>query len=367
MPEPLKNVYSTTFFQRFAKEVKTVYPSFEETLFLNKVLNDSFEKMELKERMRHSAECFYNCLPDNYPESIEIVLQLISYYRNTLKIQGGLEHFFLPDIVLYYGKNDLTTSVRAMEEITQFITCEFAVRPFLLNYPEQMQKQMVLWSKHKSRHVRRLASEGFRPRLPWGMGIPALKKDPSPILPVLENLKNDSCEIVRRSVANNLNDISKDHPELFMKMIRQWKNYSPQTDHLIKHASRTLLKAGHKAIFDYYGLKNDFVQLSDFKISTPIVKNGENLSFCFSLKNTDNKAVSVRLEYGIYFLRNNGKHNKKVFKISEKLLSKGEIIYVEKIQSFKPITTRNYYTGLQKVSIIVNGHEIACEEFELIE
>ena len=131
---------------------------------------------------------------------------------------GGLEHMFIPDYIEVYGIDHFDLSMKAFETVTQFVSCEFAVRPFFIRYGNQMVNQMKIWSRHKNESVRRLSSEGSRPRLPWAMAIPALKKDPSPILPILENLKNDPSEDVRRSVANNINDIAKDHPDIVMKL-----------------------------------------------------------------------------------------------------------------------------------------------------
>ena len=140
--------------------------------------------------------------------------------------------------------------MKAIEFITQFITCEFAVRPFLLKYGDKMMNQMRAWSLHKSHKVRRLASEGSRPRLPWAMAIPALKKNPMPVLTILENLKNDPSESVRRSVANNLNDISKDRPGMVLKIANAWKGQNKETDAIVRHGCRTLLKHGHPEVLD---------------------------------------------------------------------------------------------------------------------
>ncbi len=136
---------------------------------------------------------------------------------------------------------------------------------------------MLKWSTHKSRHVRRLATEGSRPRLPWAMALPKLKKDPTPILPILENLKQDSCEIVRRSVANNLNDISKDNPQIAIAIAKKWKNISPETDAIIKHSLRTLLKAAHPEVLKYYQLDAKNISVERFLIKNKKVKIGDYL------------------------------------------------------------------------------------------
>src|SRR5690606_12733236 len=186
--------------------------------FLKSVFDKNWIKLELKERTRHISDQLRRHLPQNYKEATQILMETV---RRMLAQSGEkmvFEHGFIPDFVERFGTDEPDVSIPAMETITRWTSAEFAVRPFLLKHPERMFAQMLDWSGHESAMVRRLSSEGFRPRLPWGMGVPVLKKDPSPILPVLEKLKNDPAETVRRSVANNLNDISKDHPGLVLQI-----------------------------------------------------------------------------------------------------------------------------------------------------
>jgi 3-methyladenine DNA glycosylase AlkC len=196
---------------------------------------------------------------------------------------GGLVYIFLPDYIEQYGLEDFESSVKAIENVTRFVSCEFAVRPFILKYGGTMMKKMRTWSLHKSYHVRRLSSEGSRPRLPWAISIPELKKDPSPILPILENLKNDPSEWVRRSVANNLNDIAKDHPGLVIELARKWKGISRETDAIIKHGSRTLLK---KDMLKYWIITDWMGKISMFqilKLSLHLFRSAKTWNFHFPL------------------------------------------------------------------------------------
>ena len=197
------------------------------------------------------------------------------------------------------------------------------------------------------------------------MALPPLKKDPTPILPILESLKNDPSEYVRRSVANNINDIAKDNPEMVIEIAKKWKGISKEVDWVIKHGSRTLLKQGHPEILKYYGLGHEGLEVSDFTIQTPKVAIGEYLEFLFKIKNTDTKPRTIRLEYGLYYLKKNGNQNRKVFKISERELTAGEEILIERKQSFKVITTRVFHKGEHRLSIIVNGVEKEELSFEL--
>jgi len=321
--------------------------------------------MELKERMRHTSNVLHQFMPSSYPETIKLIKELIATLRQERFGEDSLAFMFLPDYIETYGLDDYKNSVIALEFVTQFVSCEFAVRPFILKYQDKMIVQMTKWSLHKNEKVRRLSSEGSRPRLPWAMAIPAFKKDPRPILPILENLKEDPSESVRRSVANNLNDIAKDNPDIVLEIARKWKGLSKETDAIIKHGSRTLLKQGHTDILKHYGLESKNVSFSAFKILTPIVKTGGDLEFSFSIENSDTKQQKIRLEYAVYYRKSNGQLAKKVFKISEKIFQPGEKANIKRKQSFKLITTRTFYPGHHQLSVILNGTEQAVQNFEL--
>jgi hypothetical protein len=184
-------------------------------------------------------------------------------------------------------------------------------------------------------------------------------------LPILENLKNDSSEWVRRSVANSLNDIAKDHPDIVIRLARKWKGISKETDAIIKHGSRTLLKKGHTEILSHFGLKAEEIHVRSFKIKSPRVKTGQELVFSFQVSNENKVKQTVRLEYGLYYLKANGQWSKKVFKISEKSMGPGLKLNVERKQSFRKITTRVFYPGKHKLSIILNGSEKTMKTFVL--
>ena len=367
MSTALKDLYSPAFFTRFSPFAQDIIPGFDPGLFRKKLFTAEWKQMELKARMRHIAQCLHPFMPASFKQAAKMLTALSDHLVANNMTGYGLECMFLPDYIEQYGLEDLPSATRAMEKITQFTSCEFAVRPFILRYPEAMIAQMQAWSLHKDEKVRRFSSEGIRPRLPWAMAIPFLKKDPAPILPILENLKDDPSAYVRKSVANNLNDISKDHPELMIRIARAWKGTGINTSGIIKHGSRTLLKAGHPAILKYYGLhKNESLVVSGFSISTPRVAWGGDLEFSFVVKNNGSKPLPLRLEYGLYFLRKNQQYSRKVFKISERILGPQESLQVRKKHSFRAITTRVYYTGKQQVAVIVNGNEYEKTPFSLL-
>jgi 3-methyladenine DNA glycosylase AlkC len=362
----LKDLYNKPFYNKIAASFTKTIPAFKRPTFIKQIFSAEFETMELKERMKHTAKVLHNFLPENYADTVNLFIKIIAGLKKDGFRDGGLEFMFFPDYIETFGINDYKNSVKAFEFITVFISCEFAVRPFILKYEEKMIAQMLAWSSHKNAAVRRLSSEGSRPRLPWAMALPFLKKNPAPILPILENLKNDPSESVRRSVANSLNDIAKDHPDIVIKIAGKWKGHSKETDAIIKHGSRTLLKQGHTEILKHYDLQSTHLKLTAFKILTPKVKIGESLSFTFSFINEHSKAQTVRLEYAVHYKRANG-HARKVFKISERSYPAGEKVNVSRNQSFKLITTRAFYPGEQQLSIIINGEEKGIDKFVLVE
>ena len=378
MAEPFKNMYNEQFFDRFTKDLKLVIKDFDACGFVSQIMDDEWENRELKQRTSHITAILKEFLPADYKEAIAKILELLEYVESTqpdfskiddTKFGLMLEYgWILDNYVEQYGLDDYETSIKAIEKITQFTSCEFAVRPFIVKYPDKMMKQMLAWSKHKHWGVRRLASEGCRPRLPWAMALPNLKENPAPIIPILENLKNDPARFVRLSVANNLNDIAKDNPETVIELARRWQGESEEVDWVIKHGCRTLLKQGNSEVMELFGfdsIKN--ISVENFQISTPEVKIGNSLEFGFNLLNNNNKKIKIRLEYGIYYQKANGTLAKKVHKISEKEYAENSTTQITRKHSFRLVTTRKFHIGLHQVAVIINGNEFEKHDFELIE
>ena len=363
----IKDIYSVSFYEKFGQAVAEVHPSFNKKKFIEAIYEGDFTQKEWKDRMKHTTAVLHQFMPQNFAEATSLIDKIIENLKKNSFTDGNLAFIFFADYIEMYGLDDFETSNKAFVSITQFISCEFAVRPFILEYKAKMIEEMIKWSLHENHHVRRLASEGSRSRLPWAMAIPFLKKDPTSILPILENLKNDPSEYVRRSVANNLNDIVKDNPEIVLEIASRWKGHSKETDGIIKHGCRTLLKQGHPEILSHYGLESTNIELSSFEIKTPKVKIGDYLQFHFHLNNKNDEAKTVRLEYAVHYKKAKGHLAKKVFKISEKIYHPNQLTKIERNQSFKLITTRVFHTGTHQLSIIINGTESEVLEFELID
>lgn len=366
MATPLKDLYSRNYYDGLTSAIAGVITGFNRDAFFEAIYTPAFHNMELKERMRHTTTVLHQFLPESYSSALPVLLRLVKSLSDAQGGNGGLPDIIFPDYIELYGLDHFEISVDALEVTTQFITCEFAVRPFLLKYGKAMTDKMLVWSTHENHKVRRFASEGIRPRLPWAMAVPFLKKDPEPILPILENLRNDPSEFVRRSVANNLNDIAKDHPDLVLSIARRWSGLSKETDAIIKHGCRTLLKKGHPEILTHYGLDHAGLAVTDLIISTPEVNINDSLEFSFNLVNETKENRVIRLEYAIYYLKANQQWSKKVFKISEKVCQPVSRTRVTRKQSFKLITTRTFYPGTHRLSVIINGSEQTPINFELL-
>jgi 3-methyladenine DNA glycosylase AlkC len=361
----LKDIYSEPFYDRFSEVLNHTLTSFDRKSFKTLIFNDEFTSYELKQRMAHTAKVLGYFLDDDFGKATQTIRQIINTLRDTGIEEDSLEFMFLPEYIAMHGLDDYAHSISAIEFITQFTSCEFAVRPFILKYENRMLAQMQDWSKHENYRVRRLASEGSRPRLPWAIALPGLIKNPRPVLPILENLKQDASETVRRSVANHLNDISKDNPEIALKTAKKWHGKNGNTNAIVKHACRTLLKQGHPDVLKLFGFDSRHIVLNDFRINRKKVRLGGELEFSFSILNTHKKNQKVRLEYGVYYRKKNGGVSRKVFKISERDIEPGKPHIIKRKQSFRLITTRKYYTGGHQLSIIINGQESKLKEFEL--
>jgi len=357
MPEPLKNLFTPTLINNLSTAIKSRYPEFNSQQFKRTIFDPNWEQLELKQRLRHITLGLNQFLPSSYAKALSIL-------KPVSKNLTGFEYMFFPDYVELYGLDHFDESIKALEHFTQYSTSEMAVRPFIVKYPKKMMAQMTRWSRSDNFHVRRLSSEGCRPRLPWSMALPEFKKDPAPILNILERLKQDESEYVRRSVANNLNDISKDNPKLVINLAKQWLGNHPDTDWLVKHACRTLLKQGEPKVMRLFGFKKaSHVAFTKFKLEKSVPR-GKSLNFSFSLNTQQNQLGKLRLEYAVGFLRANGQLSEKVFKISEAHYQdqKRDVV---KTHSFEPITTRRYYPGKHCISIIINGNAIAKRYFHL--
>ncbi|MEA2051192.1 MAG: DNA alkylation repair protein [Campylobacterota bacterium] len=359
MSKLLKELYNEKYITLLVDNITIYYPSFNKQSFINTIFCSSWDKKELKERMRHISTTLNQFFPFDYKTSIDILKKTFS----KINYDFNLENIIFQDFVEVYGLDYFDLSMDALEHFTINSTSEFAIRQFIIKYPNKTMKQMILWANNENEHIRRLASEGCRPRLPWAISLSMFKKDPTKVLDILNILKNDKSKYVQKSIANNINDISKDNPKVVLELSKKWINKSSEINWILNHGCRTLLKNGNKDIFKLFGFKDiTHIEISNIVFNMVVYIN-ENLEFSFELNSKTNLG-KIRVEYEIEFLRQNYNYNKKVFKIYEGVVNNKSKEFSKK-HSFKPITTRKYYKGIQRFTIIINGIRTISNEFVL--
>lgn len=358
MAELLKHIYNTSFFDTYSDALSEVIPSIDKGAFLTYFNTAHWASLELKQRMAFLAHATDKILPEAYNEKVKTILQIIDALRKRGVRDQNLEYIFLADIITEHGLNNLKTSLFAIEHITQFVSFEFAGRIFIIRYPKEMMQQMLRWASHKNENVRRYASEGCRPRLPWGLQLKQFITDPSPIIPILEILAEDPSDYVRKSVANNLNDISKDHARVVINFISKWLGKNEKTDKMLRQAARTMLKSGHPEVLSLFGNHQHIqFELNNFFVSTNTLRIGDDLTFGFTLRNADSHLAAFRVEYMIHYMKANGQHSRKIFKIADKALAGNEKVTFSKRHRFADLTTRKHYRGLHRIAVVINGKE----------
>ena len=362
MPDLLKNILNYELLHRLALDMNSVHGSFQVDNFLKSTMDETWDALELKDRIYRISVNMGKYLPEDYSTAIGIIDKVIIEYGNWLDSFA----LFFPTFVEIYGQDEENwdISMAALERYTLYASSEMAVRPFIIKHEKRMMAQMYAWSKHENELVRRLACEGCRPALPWAPALNSFKMDPSPILPILEQLKADSSVWVQKSVANNLNDISKTHPDLVIKLAKEWYGKNERTNWIVKHGCRTLLKKGNSDALAIFGL-NDIasIEILDIALGKTSVAIGEDITFSFAI--ATKKQIKVRLEYGIDYVKSNGKRNRKIFKISEISLKENESKSYTRRHSFADVSTRRHYAGTHSITLIVNGVEQGTLDFEL--
>ena len=364
MADSIKAIYNSNSLRKVALDIQSVYEPFQVENFLKATLDETWDELELKDRIYRISRMLGEYLPKDYGEAIGILDKVVMNYGTWLTGFGG----FFPIFTELYGQDEANweLSMGALARYTPYASSEIAVRPFIMKHEGKMMAQMAAWAEHEDECVRRLASEGCRPALPWAPALNSFKRDPSPILPILSQLKRDPSLHVRKSVANNLNDISKTHPEWVIKLAKEWYGEHEDTDWIIKQGCRTLLKQGNREALAIFGYEDaGAADISDFAVEKEAISIGENLVFSFSVALP--KAAKVRLEYGIDYVKANGKRNRKIFQISEVSLKENQKKGYTKAHSFADTGTRKHYAGKHSISLIVNGAERGTLDFVLKE
>ena len=364
----MKDGLSTPAINRIAQALSLTLPDFPTPRFVVDA-ERGIRALELKDRVRHLMGVLHNFLPDDFEKTAEILIRLKNNWNpgDPADPLRGFAAWPIIDYIGEYGLNHPNISLNALKELTSLFSAEFAIRPFFIKHTALTLKTTEDWCTNPNEDIRRLASEGSRPRLPWGPQLPAFIKDPTPLFNVLEKLKDDPSEYVRRSVANNLNDISKDHPEQVITLCKRWqKNASPERKWIIRHATRTLVKAGHPDVFGLLGhTASPKIGFQSLEVFPKRIKLGESIEFRVKLQSEHSKPQSIVIDYAIHHMKANGKTAPKVFKFRTVKIDPGETVEFSKRHAIKPITTRNYYPGKHAVEILINGKTFGEATFTL--
>ncbi len=369
MAEPLKNHFGADVPVRIAAMVAAVYPAFGIQAFLRDALA-GYEALELMPRGRQIAGALRRHLPARYPNALKILID--STAQDSGRATGsGMEGFlFMPHcfFVAEFGLDHFEPSMQAQYELTQRFTAEFSIRPFLMRHPQATLARLAQWAGDPSEHVRRLVSEGTRPRLPWAPRLHAFQVDPAPVLALLESLRDDPALYVRRSVANNLNDIGKDNPRLLQETARRWLvDATPQRKWIVRHALRWALRQGAPWAFELLGYgKTGAVAIDKATITPRQAPMGGSVMIGFELRNTHARTQKLAVDFQVHFVKSNGTTRAKVFKLKSLELAANETARLRKTVSLAEMTTRKHYPGEHRVEALVNGRVLPLGSFDLV-
>lgn len=358
--------------QKIAVEIAAVYPEFKTDSFVNEVVV-AFPKLELKQRIEHIADCFSRYLPANFETAVRVLLNSLPEPCNPdLNDNDFGDFIYAPHshFVAVNGcdKANIGLALKALEQITTRFSAEFSIRYFINAFPDQTLQKIQKWSNHPHYHVRRLAVEGSRPKLPWSQKV---NLKPEDTLPVLSALYSDPTRYVTRSVANHLNDISKTRPDLVLDTLREFKNEGAQNeselDFIVKHSLRTLVKNGHPGALEMLGYRVN-PQLKVAATEFPeAVKLNSKLEFVFELE--CERKEKLIADYIINFQNKRGELSReKVFKLKNFELPENQQFCLSKKHPMpKQLSTRTLYPGTHKFKLQINGNIVFEREFEVVE
>jgi 3-methyladenine DNA glycosylase AlkC len=364
----VRDVFNEKAVSQLAGTLASAWHGFDAKGF-SQTINAQLRRLSFSERAALIRDSLWEYLPKDFPYALEILLKALPPELPNREVTSFDGFIIMPmnDFVAKYGLDHYDLSMQALYQMTKRFTAEGAIRAFLLKYPEKTVAILSKWAEDENCHVRRLVSEGTRPRLPWAIQLKPFMKDPRPVLTLLEKLKTDPELMVRRSVANNLNDIAKDNPDQVVKTLRRWSKIDDEgTQWLIRHAARTLVKQGNREMLAILGYSSKVnISVSKVELDKSTVNLGDELTFSSKIKSTSGSPQNLVIDYVIHHVRANGKLAPKVFKLTHKTLEPGQLITISKTHSFRSISTRKYYTGIHALEIQVNGTGYQKVNFEL--
>ncbi len=372
--EPFKNLINQGTVEAIGTALQKAWPAFDRKRFL-KLGQTGLDALEFKARARHVSAALEATLPEDFDEAaalLEATLAPPGAQNDPRWAQvgnGALAGWAVWPMGEYVSRRGLQSPERALaalHALTQRFTAEWPIRAFIEQHPELTFATLAQWATDPSEHVRRLVSEGSRPRLPWGLQLKGLIKDPTPTLPLLLALQDDASDYVRRSVANHLNDIAKDHPAVVAEWLEQHlADASPERRALLKHATRTLVKKGDARVLKAWGLGKPLRGTAALSITPKRVAVGGNLELAVTLASTASRAQKLVIDYAVHHVKANGGTTDKVFKGWTIELAAHEQRALRKSHSMRLITTRVYHAGHHAVDLRINGQVVASAGFDL--
>ncbi|MDO9363906.1 MAG: DNA alkylation repair protein [Sphingopyxis sp.] len=359
-PALLKDILGPQALQTIADAGTAASSQFDRDAFL-RAASDGLDAFSIMERVRHIADALHEALPGGYAAALSTIRAMAPH------LNRGFQAMAVTEYVARRGLDDFDLSMDALTDLTRFGSAEFAIRPFLAADTPRALATMMRWTASEDEHVRRLASEGARPRLPWAARVPALKVDPTLAAPILEALKADPALYVRKSVANHLNDIAKDQPAWLLARLAEWPQDDARTVWIIRHALRTLIKKGDPAALALIGVGHGAaVSVRDFGISPGTVRLGDRITITASLVSQSSDDQQLVVDYRVHYARAGGKISAKVFKWKNLLLAGGETVSLAISQTIRDFTTRRHHPGRHEVELIINGQTVATSAFDLL-
>lgn len=368
MPEPLKNVLNAEAVHALARDLHRAHPALRTREFARECLGP-LDGLELLQRARHIAGVMHRHLPSSFAAAATVLIDSMGPELARSDEFGLAPLRYLPHVffIREHGLGDFESAMRAQHELTRRFTAESSIRPFLERYPRETCARLREWTQDPNVHVRRLVSEGTRPRLPWAPRLVAFQKDPKPVLALLELLKDDPERYVQRSVANSLNDISKDHPDIAVDVCRRWsRGASAGRAWIVSHALRSLVKAGHRGALAVMGVaRQPRVRIHGARLSTRRVAIGGVLRFSFDIESLGRTRQDLLVDYAVHFVKANGGTRPKVFKLRRLVLPPAARTNLGGSVSFKPMTTRRPRPGRHRIDVLVNGVVFPLASFEV--
>ncbi|MBP7948559.1 MAG: DNA alkylation repair protein [Verrucomicrobiales bacterium] len=356
-PQLLKEWFNEPRYRRLAAQLGALEATFDRERFLSLTL-DGLSERSLMDRLRQAALAVDAALPGSYRAKLSVL------HRLAPQIGHDFVAMFACEFVVRFGLADFDHSMEALRQLTCFGSAEFAVRPFLVQDLERGLAILNRWTHDQDEKVRRLASEGSRPRLPWGVRLQELTRDPAPLAPILEALKGDESLYVRRSVANSLNDVAKDHPDWVLARLHAWDLTAAGTAWVARHASRTLIKQGHPDALRLFGFRRAAVEAS-LTVRPEALILGGTLVLSATLQSTAARTQKLAVDYAVHYVRPGGAIFRKVFKWREVELPAGGALSLTKQQVFRDMSARRHHDGRHLVELQINGQPLAQHSFIL--